>query len=38
MERKPYRAGPKIRVDREPIRLLLEARPDLYLYELQAQL
>ena len=38
MERKVYQAGPKMRVDREPIRALLEAKPDLYLYELQAQL
>jgi transposase len=38
MERRLYQAGPRMRVDREPIRLLLEAKPDLYLYELQAQL
>lgn len=38
MERKLYRAGPKMRVDRAPIRGLLEAQPDLYLYELQALL
>ena len=38
MERVQHRAGAKVRVDREPIRALLEARPDLYLYELQAQL
>ena len=38
MERPSYRTGAKPRVDREPIRLLLEATPDLYLYELQAQL
>ena len=38
MERTLFPMGPKTRVDREPIRLLLEAQPDLYLYELQAQL
>lgn len=38
MERTPHRAGAKMRVDRAPIRALLEAKPDLYLYELQAQL
>ena len=38
MERKLYQAGPKMRVAREPIRAMLEAKPDLYLYELQAQL
>lgn len=37
-ERPLHRTGAKMRVDREPIRLLLEAKPDLYLYELQAQL
>ena len=37
-ERKPYQAGPKVRVDREAVRRLLEAQPDLYLRELQAEL
>ena len=37
-ERKPYQAGPKVRVDREAVRRLLEAKPDLYLRELQAEL
>ena len=37
-ERKPYQAGPKVRVDRDAVRRLLEARPDLYLRELQAEL
>lgn len=37
-ERKPYQAGPKVRVDREAVRRLLEAEPDLYLRELQAEL
>jgi transposase len=38
MERTLYPAGPKTRVNREAIRTLLEAKPDLYLYELQAQM
>lgn len=38
VERKLYRAGPKVRVDREAVRRLLEAQPDLYLRELQAEL
>jgi transposase len=38
MERTLYPAGPKTRVNREAIRALLEAKPDLYLYELQAQM
>lgn len=38
MERRRFQAGPKMRVDRESIRALLEATPDLYLYELQARL
>lgn len=38
VERKPYQAGPKVRVDREAVRRLLEAKPDLYLRELQAEL
>lgn len=37
-ERKPYQAGPKIRVDHEAVRRLLEAEPGLYLRELQAAL
>ena len=37
-ERTPYRAGPKVRVDREAVRRLLESKPDLYLRELQAEL
>jgi transposase len=37
-ERKPYQAGPKVRVDREAVRHLLEAKPDLYLRELQSEL
>ena len=37
-ERKPYQPGPKVRVDREAVRRLLEAQPDLYLRELQAEL
>lgn len=37
-ERTPYQAGPKVRVDREAVRRLLEAKPDLYLRELQAEL
>ncbi len=37
-ERKPYQAGPKVRVDREAVRRLLESTPDLYLRELQAEL
>ena len=37
-ERKPYQAGPKVRVDRDAVRRLLEVRPDLYLRELQAEL
>lgn len=37
-DRKPYRAGRKIRVDREAVRRVLEAQPDLYLYEVQAAL
>ena len=38
MERPLPRSGAKMRVDREPIRLLLEAQPDMYLYELQTRL
>jgi transposase len=38
MERQPYRAGPKKWVDREAVRRLLEAKPDLYLHELQTAL
>jgi transposase len=38
MERKLYRPGPKVRVDREVVRRLLESKPDLYLRELQAEL
>ncbi len=38
VERLPYQAGPKVRVDREAVRRLLEAKPDLYLRELQAEL
>lgn len=38
VEREPYKEGPKVRVDREAIRRLLEAQPDLYLRELQAEL
>ncbi|MBJ7613477.1 MAG: transposase [Candidatus Dormibacteraeota bacterium] len=38
VERTRYRPGPKARVDREAVRLLLEAHPDLYLRELQAAL
>jgi transposase len=38
VERKLYQAGPKARVDREAVRRLLEAKPDLYLRELQAEL
>ncbi len=37
-KRKPYQAGPKVRVDREAVQRLLEANPDLYLRELQAEL
>ncbi len=37
-ERKRYQPGPKVRVDREAVRRLLEAQPDLYLRELQAEL
>ena len=37
-DRKLYQAGPKVRVDREAVRRLLEAKPDLYLRELQAEL
>ncbi len=37
-ERTVYQAGPKVRVDREAVRRLLEAKPDLYLRELQAEL
>jgi transposase len=36
-ERKPFRPGPKVRLDREAVRRLLEAQPDLYLRELQAE-
>jgi transposase len=38
MERQPYQAGPKTWVDREAIRKSLEAKPDLYLHELQTAL
>ncbi len=38
MERKLYRPGPKVRVDRAVVRRLLESKPDLYLRELQADL
>lgn len=38
MKRKVYRPGPKVRVDREVVRRLLERKPDLYLRELQAEL
>ena len=38
VERKPYQAGPKVRVDREAVQRLLEAKPDLYLRDLQAEL
>ena len=37
-ERKRYQPGPKVRVDREAVRRLLELQPDLYLRELQAEL
>ena len=37
-ERTPYQTRPKVRVDREPVRRFLEAKPDLYLRELQAEL
>lgn len=37
-ERKRYQPGPKVRVDREAVRGLLEAQPDLYLREVQAEL
>jgi transposase len=37
-KRKLYRPGPKIRVNREVVRRLLESKPDLYLRELQAEL
>lgn len=38
MERQPYVPGPKVRVDREVVRGLLEKNADLYLHELQAEL
>jgi transposase len=37
-ERKRYQPRPKVRVDREAVRRLLEEQPDLYLRELQAEL
>lgn len=37
-ERKRYRPGPKVRVEREAVQRLLEAQPDLYLRELQTEL
>ncbi len=37
-DRKPYQPGPKVRVDRDAVRQLLESKPDLYLRELQAEL
>ena len=37
-ERKLYHPGPKVRVDREAVRRLLEAQPDLYLRELRTEL
>lgn len=37
-ERKSYQAGPKVRVDREAVRRLLEMKPALYLRELQTEL
>ena len=37
-ERKRYQPGPKVRVDRDAVRRLLEAQPDLYLRELQTEL
>jgi transposase len=36
-ERKRYQPGPKVRVDREAVRRLLELQPDLYLRELQPE-
>ncbi len=38
MERQPYVPGPKVRVDRNLVRGLLEKNADLYLHELQAEL
>lgn len=37
-DRTPYRPGPKVRVDREAIRAILLAKPDLYLREVGAEL
>ncbi len=37
-ERKAYQPGPKVRVDREAVWRLLEAQPDPYQRELQAEL
>ncbi len=37
-DRTLYRPGPKVRVDREAIRRILLAKPDLYLREVRAEL